>query len=143
MSEGFRPTTYQEGLRITMFSRRKETARAIESLQSEVASLRETLDSHADAAAGDRDTARNVAERLSALEARVSGMGTELSRQLHELGDEIERLARDVADPAVRESVEALRSVQVQLAAEQARYEIAFRKDLAELADRLLNRPPT
>lgn len=126
-----------------MFSRRKETARAIEALQSEVTSLRETLDSQSEAVAGDRDAARNVAERLEALEARVSGMGTELSRQLHELGDEIERLANDVADPAVRESVEILRSVQVQLAAEQARYEIAFRQDLAELADRLLNRPPT
>jgi hypothetical protein len=37
--------------------------------------------------------------------------------------------------------VEALRATQVRLANEQARYEITFRQDLAELADRLLNLP--
>lgn len=126
-----------------MFSRRKETARAIDALQTEVTNLRDSLDAQAAAIAEDRDAAGGVAERLAALEARVSGMGTELSRQLHELGDEIERLAREVDDPAVRDAVEALTSVQVRLAAEQARYEIAFRQDLAELADRLLGRPST
>ena len=69
-------------------------------------------------------------------------MGSELARQLHELGDEIERLSADVADPAVRDAVESLKSTQVRLATEQARYEIAFRQDLADLADRLLSRPP-
>ena len=89
----------------------------------------------------EREASREAAERLSTLDARVSGLGAELSRQLHELGGEIEELAKRAEDSSIAEAVDAVRAVQVRLASEQARYEIAFRQDLAELADRLLNHP--
>ena len=67
-------------------------------------------------------------------------MGSELSRQLHELGNEIEELEQRANDAGVAEVIDALKSAQVRLATEQARYEITFRQDLAALANKLLLR---
>ena len=44
---------------------------------------------------------------------------------------------QNTADGASAEILDALRSTQTKLAQEQARYEIAFRQDLAALADQL------
>ncbi len=52
---------------------------------------------------------------------RVTSVSTELANQLTEIGDDIEPM---------HESAE-------RLAAEQARYQIQFRQDLAELAERI------
>ena len=124
-----------------MFSHKKETDRALEALRAELATLRTELADAEQTAKADREVALTIADRLGALEARVSGMGTELSRQLHELGTELEELARRSDDSSVIELVDNLRATQIRLANEQARYEITFRQDLAELADRLLNLP--
>jgi hypothetical protein len=67
-------------------------------------------------------------------------MGSELSRQLHELGTEIEELSQRAEDTGVTEMIDALKTTQVRLANEQARYEITFRQDLAALANKLLQR---
>ena len=64
-------------------------------------------------------------------------MGAELSRQLHELGNDIESLSQRPEDALTAESLALLRNSQVRLANEQARYEIAFRQDLAALAEQL------
>ena len=65
-------------------------------------------------------------------------MSTELANQLAELGNDIDALdAAPAADGATAEVVGELRDGQVRLANEQARYQIAFREDLARLAEQL------
>ena len=86
---------------------------------------------------------RQLDARLSDLDSRITSMGTELANQLTELGHEIDALAAreggvaggqaEISD----EVIDALRTGQNRLASEQARYEIAFREDLAELAEQL------
>jgi replicative DNA helicase len=78
-----------------------------------------------------------TADRLNLIEQRLVSMGNELSHQLHEMGNEIDRLGQNTGDGASAEILDALRSTQTKLAQEQARYEIAFRQDLAALADQL------
>jgi hypothetical protein len=65
-------------------------------------------------------------------------VSTELANQLTELGKDIDALGNrpsgDTIDP---EALAAVRDGQVKLANEQARYQIAFREDLARLAHEL------
>lgn len=118
----------------------KKTRQAIESMQAELVALREQVEQQSAALISERATAQSIAERIAALEGRVSGMGSELSRQLHELGTEIEELSKRADEAGVLEVVDALKAAQVRLATEQARYEITFRQDLAALANKLLQR---
>lgn len=83
---------------------------------------------------------RDSAERLTIIEARLVSLGSELANQIHEMGNEIEKLASREHDGSLAETAETLRVTQVRLAQEQARYEIAFRQDLAALADQLQRR---
>ena len=96
-----------------------------------------------------------IAERVSTIDARVTNVSFELANQLTELSRDIEAIneqrSASVEQPSASRSAssdeqledqidEALESVRVtteKLAAEQARYEIQFREDLADLADRL------
>lgn len=73
----------------------------------------------------------DVVARLEALDARITAVSTELANQIAELGSEPAGTAS--SDQLVGE----LRDAQVRLANEQARYQIAFRQELAEIADRL------
>ena len=123
-----------------MFGRNKKTLKAIEALQTEILELRSLLSEQSAQISSNRVTSESVANRLSGLETRVSGMGSELARQLHELGDEIEQLSKRAEDDGVAEIIATLKATQVRLASEQARYEITFRQDLAQLADQLLRR---
>ena len=93
---------------------------------------------------GEDDTVRSqlgqVAERMSALDGRVGQISQELVNQLDELGGELDALGRaveanDVSE--IRTKLDDLSSGQARLANEQARYEIKFREDLAEVAERL------
>ena len=77
-----------------------------------------------------------LAERLTEFDARITAVSTELANQISELGTELSTLGRPTAD-GEQTSLDGLREAQTRLAAEQARYQIAFRQDLAELADRL------
>ena len=123
-----------------MFSRNKQTQRAIEALQAEVASLRVDLYQQVEQLTIEKEMARTIADRLVSLDTRVSSMGSELSRQFQELGGEIEQLAKEVQNSGVNEIVDTIKASQTRLANEQARYEITFRQDLAALADKLLRR---
>jgi metal-dependent amidase/aminoacylase/carboxypeptidase family protein len=123
-----------------MFSRNKQTQRAIEALQAEVASLRVDLYQQVELLLIEKEMARAIADRLVSLDTRVSSMGSELSRQFQELGGEIEQLAKEVQNSGVNEIVDTIKASQTRLANEQARYEITFRQDLAALADKLLRR---
>lgn len=91
--------------------------------------------------------ARHASEQVAALEQRVDSVGTELANQISELGRDIDGLAErtaDVASGTVSDEVlSALRSGQIKLANEQARYEIAFREDLAALAEHVRRQPRT
>jgi hypothetical protein len=78
--------------------------------------------------------------RLSELDQRVTSVSTELANQVTELGNDIDALARRPEGPGAA-AVDELRDGQVRLANEQARYQIAFREDLARLAEQLRRAP--
>src|SRR6185295_1786669 len=85
--------------------------------------------------------ARAVREHMAVLDQRLTNVSTELANQLSELGRDIDGLGQRIPEAAEgtisEEVVDALRGGQVKLANEQARYEIAFRQDLASLAELL------
>jgi hypothetical protein len=130
---------------------------------TEVAELRGQLEALARRLdTGETDRAR-LADVVGALQQRVASVGTELTNQLSELSGEIDALqARpdptaaiaavdglrgDVgglqstiddlatAIKGVESDTDGLRGAQERLANEQARYQIAFREDLATIAD--------
>jgi hypothetical protein len=97
-----------------------------------------------------REEVAAIFGRLAGVDARITAISTELANQLDELGREIDAAktasSGDQPGPVdtslidtslIDEAVDELRDAQTRLANEQARYQIAFRQDLAELADRL------
>ena len=75
--------------------------------------------------------------RLEALDRRITTVSTELANQLGELSDDIDTLGKRTEAEAIDEAtLVELRDAQTRLASEQARYQIAFRQDLAEIAER-------
>ena len=75
--------------------------------------------------------------RLEALDRRITTISTELANQLGELSDDIDTLGKRTEADAIDEAtLVELRDAQTRLANEQARYQIAFRQDLAEIAER-------
>ena len=76
------------------------------------------------------------------IQARLGEITEQLLHQLDELGNEVEA-AGTRADIAVKEAAApkeflgTLQAVQVKLAAEQVRYDLALRAEFAELADRV------
>ena len=99
----------------------------------------------AERVAANDTTTRQAAEQVAAIEQRLSSVSTELANQVSELGRDIDGLAahsNEVATGSVSDEViDSLKSSQVKLAAEQARYEIAFRQDLAVLAEQVRRKP--
>jgi len=90
--------------------------------------------------------ARAAREQTVALHERISNVTTELANQLGELSTDLDTLANSKAreadsvvaeQPLSTEVIEQVKSAQVRLANEQARYEIAFRQDLASLAEQV------
>ena len=84
--------------------------------------------------------ARSAREQATALDDRIDNVSTQLANQLAELGSELDTLAtREVVRPASLDdaTVQSMKTGQVRLAAEQARYEITFREDLATLAEQV------
>ncbi len=102
-----------------------------------------------------------LAEQTMSIDARVTGVSMELANQLTELGRDIDELNRRSTEAASGAGADEIDTAELEarinqrldtaiddvldsterLAAEQARYEIQFRADLAELAERL--RRPT
>lgn len=115
-----------------------ERLRSTEDLRALVGQLDER------ASANDTES-RAVREHMALLDQRLTNVSTELANQLGELGRDIDGLGQRIPDVAVDgvvsgEVVEALRGGQTKLASEQARFEIAFREDLAALAEQLRRR---
>src|ERR687897_60872 len=78
---------------------------------------------------------QRLSDRLDAADDRISSIATELANQLTELSGDVESIAKE--HPPTDDIVTEIRDEQVKLASEQARYQIAFRQDLAQLAERL------
>ncbi|HZB40750.1 MAG TPA: hypothetical protein VE487_07285 [Ilumatobacter sp.] len=78
---------------------------------------------------------QRLSDRLDAADDRISSIATELANQLTELSGDVESIAKE--HPPTDDIVTEIRDAQVKLASEQARYQIAFRQDLAQLAERL------
>ncbi|MEM9042720.1 MAG: hypothetical protein AAGD33_22785 [Actinomycetota bacterium] len=106
-----------------------------------------------------RSEVSKIAERMGALDSRVNQVSVELTNQLTELSRDLDELHRHAAAEAaangtvdidadtsqaindlVEERLAEIVDGQTRLAAEQTRYEIQFRSDLAELAERLRRR---
>ena len=123
-----------------MFSSSKKTQQALSALQNEVNELRNQVLEAATQAEAERQGMASLLEKVVAMDSRITGMGAELSRQLHELGTDIEKLQANDNDDEILNTIHTLKSSQIRLATEQARYEITFRQDLAALANELLKR---
>jgi hypothetical protein len=78
-----------------------------------------------------------LAAKLAELDQRVTAVSTELANQVSELGNDIDALAQQPPDSTGGAEIGELRDGQARLANEQARYQIAFREDLARLAEQL------
>jgi type I site-specific restriction endonuclease len=78
---------------------------------------------------------QRLTDRLDAVDARITSISTELANQITELSGDVESIAKE--HPPTDDIVTEMRDAQVKLANEQARYQIAFREDLADLAERL------
>ena len=111
---------------------------ANEGLAAQIALLAERV------ATNDTST-RQATEQVAAIEQRLNSVSTELANQVSELGRDIDGLAAHsnaLAEGTVSEKViDSLKTSQVKLAAEQARYEIACRQDLAALAEQVRRKP--
>lgn len=82
-----------------------------------------------------------IAEGLGTLDMRLTSSTTELANQLAEIGGDLDAIGSghngDVGGTVDPAALAELRDAQTRLANEQARYQIAFREDLAALAERL------
>lgn len=89
---------------------------------------------------------RDLTSQIGALEARITQVGAEITNQLGELSGDIEGIERRTSElansvHALPKDMDVLRHDQEELAREQARYQIAFRQDLAEAIETLKKRP--
>jgi len=75
---------------------------------------------------------RKMTERFDEIDARITSISTELANQLSEISGDLDTLG--AAEPPSEQVIDELRDAQTRLANEQARYQIVFRHDLAELA---------
>jgi DNA repair exonuclease SbcCD ATPase subunit len=82
-----------------------------------------------------RTSLERITQRLEEVDTRITSISVELANQISELSGDIESLGGN--EPPTDEIVDELRDAQTRLAGEQARYQIAFRQDLADLAERL------
>ena len=120
-----------------MFGRKNKALVAhLQAMQGELNALRTELARRGEEIDAVHLDLRALTDRLGGVDDRVTQMATAITNQLHELDADIEKLAA-MADAASAETVNELRANQVRIANEQARYAIALRQDLAELAELL------
>ena len=123
---------------MALFTRTTKASQSdLETLKTELVALREELTKRTNALSLVTALTNGFDQKISIIDQRVTEMTTELSNQIHELGSEIESLNKASQDNASREALEQLRVSQIRISNEQARYEIAFRQDLAELVEQI------
>ena len=119
-----------------LFNRQpKATLTDLAALREELAALKSDLARRTNELSHLSGVTNALDSRIGILDSRLSAMSTELTHQLHELGSEIETLVNSRDEASAQQAIDQLRTSQTRIANEQARYEIAFRQDLAELAE--------
>lgn len=115
----------------------------LDGLQARLDELAHRLEADASTSAHDHEqierldaTMTQLGQRLEELDGRITAISTELANQITELSAEIGESEPD-GQSAATELVGELRDAQERLANEQARYQIAFRQDLADLVEQL------
>jgi len=111
-------------------------------LRTRVAELASQLNEVMNRSTESQQSARDISTRLEAAESRITQVGSEITNQLTELSGDIESLeqrTKQLADIATElpADIELVRHDQEELAREQARYQIAFRQDLADAIEML------
>ena len=125
---------------MTLFSRTpKANVVDLDALRAEVAVLRSELTKRTNDLSFVTAAANGLDQRITAIDTRLTHMTTELSNQLHELGGDLETISRREHESIAVEALDKLRVSQTRIANEQARYQIAFRQDLAAIADTIKN----
>lgn len=134
------------------FKRSKKASRTeVDELRAQVERLTAHIASLTDSQTTSTRRHDEVVGRLDSLDARITQIGSEVTHQLTELSGDIDSLGRrtDAIDGemgrlgSLPDVVDEVRTDQVRLASEQARYEIAFRQDLAEIAERVQRSRPS
>lgn len=115
----------------------KASVASVDELRAVVEELRDTVTTQADALRDANSRLDSISKLVAGLDGKVSSIGTEIGNQVHEIGNEIAAMVKKIenAETIAEESFEQLAANQARLANEQARYEIAFRQDLAQIAD--------
>jgi chromosome segregation ATPase len=134
-----------------LFKRSPRATKAeVDEIRTQLASLVGQIQQIAEADTSRGDQLESVLSQLRQLDGRIGQIGNEVTHQLSELSTDIDKLGhrtQDLSDhidhltelPSV---VDEVRSDQARLANEQARYEIAFRQDLAEVAEMVMKKRP-
>ena len=121
---------------MALFARNpKATVSDLDQVRTELQSLRSEVTKRTNELSLVTAAINTLEQRLTVFDGRLSATNAEMSNQLHELGNEIQALLEKQEDPASLAALEQLRINQTRIANEQARYEIAFRQDLAMLAE--------
>jgi septal ring factor EnvC (AmiA/AmiB activator) len=123
-----------------MVSFRKQTSQRLNQLDDVIATLSTRVQILEDERAATAQTLNDVVERTDSVDARITSTSTELARQLDELGTELSAVAdQEPVDVTgiVNGALDEIRRSQTRLANEQARYQSAFRTDIAVLIEQL------
>lgn len=100
-------------------------------------------ESNAVSVAAQREQTEAIAGRLSSVDARLDELTRTLTNQLNELGNEIDQLremasaAHDPSSPVDQARLDELRTNQIRIANEQARFAKSMQEQFATLADDL------
>ena len=134
-----------------IFKRSPRATRAeVDEIRSQVSALVTQIEQIVASDSSRAEQLETVVTQLRQLDGRIGQIGNEVTHQLTELSTDIDKLGHRTQDlsehighltelPGV---VEGVRSDQARLANEQARYEIAFRQDLAEVAEMVTKKRP-
>lgn len=119
---------------------RKNTSQRLDQLDDVIAALSTRVQQLEEDRSTSAQTLSDILEKTNNLDARITATTTELARQLDELGNELAAVTDqepiDVAE-IVNGSLVDIRQSQTRLAQEQARYQAAFRADIAILIEQL------
>jgi chromosome segregation ATPase len=136
---------------VALFKKSKKARQAeLDEMRNQIRDLTSQLAALTSSQAASSGQIDELVTRLGSLDARITQVGTEVTHQLGELSGDIDSLAQRTTAMGdeishlgdVPTIVDEVRTDQARLANEQARYEIAFRQDLAELAERLQRQRP-
>lgn len=119
---------------------RKNTSQRLDQLDNVIAALSTRVRELEQERETTATSLSEIVEQTNRLDTRITSTTTELARQLDELGKELSAVAdQEPVDVAavVNASLTEIRQSQTRLAQEQARYQAAFRTDIAVLIEQL------